>query len=737
MIVEEDNFLLVSGDCRDIVGKWPKNYVDAIVTDPPYELWNKNLAGRKNCLSGIVHDIVFPKYQDCNIPVFGQDGFALPSFEVSFLDWINWPIGIESGVAVPKGSVHFDSDISTEKIETTGESTSLISDGELSFERDSKIDKFLGNYILDFTNFFEFTTCNGLCGCFGESGFGSVCMPISTVQFPLETDFLSILPESDLSRFGIDIGLFDDSFGQSHASSEIMAFGRTKDSAMLTLNLAGRTGELLFTDRTNKGLALTQFSTAEDIRTISGASGLSSEFEAFSISVVDDKTNGTLTLYIHSDIISRIKQKSSGGFMGKSWDNTGVSFDPETWSAMLRILKPGGYLLAFGGSRTYHRIAVAIEDAGFELRDTIMWLYGQGMPKSLDISKAIDKTLGAKREKVQPGNQPAYQRSIGNHRPYMDDPDHKIDGSDPVTAAAAAWNGWGTNLKPAFEPILVVRKPLAEKNVALNVLEYSTGGINIDGCRIEAHGCPSRETHPLRDDVEYNPTSLAGRVDGSLQSSKAVGVTDQGRWPANVILSHTTECEEIGTYKTKARVINRFTDGAKPFGGGAGHEYESIQLGDENGMEEVPVWECHSDCPIRLLDEQTGTLTSGKANAFEGEYKASVYGKFAHNTINPETIYADSGGASRFFYCSKASPKERHAGLEDKNPHPTVKPIDLMRYLVRMVTPPGGVVLDPFCGSGSTGVAALSEGFDFIGLDLSDENISTSEARIRHWIEPK
>lgn len=296
------------------------------------------------------------------------------------------------------------------------------------------------------------------------------------------------------------------------------------------------------------------------------------------------------------------------GFMGNAWDQSGVAYRVETWAEVLRVLKPGGHLLAFGGARTYHRLACAIEDAGFEIRDSLAWLYGSGFPKSLDVSKAIDKAAGAEREvvgeKVSPDGVP-YSARHG--------------------ARSGRRAGWGTALKPGHEPIVMARRPLIG-SVAANVLAHGTGALNIDACRIA--GKP-RTTH-----VEGNRTGAQdGRRAYSQMTEGHVSEGAEGRWPANLVL-------------------------------------------DEAAAE--------------LLDEQ-------------------------------------SGSASRFFYCAKASRKERGAG----NTHPTVKPLKLMQWLVRLVTPPGGRVLDPFAGSGTTGVAALRESFRFVGIELEPGYAAIARERIR------
>jgi len=356
-------------------------------------------------------------------------------------------------------------------------------------------------------------------------------------------------------------------------------------------------------------------------------------------------------------------------FMGKAWDKAVPSV--EVWEECLRVLKPGGHLLSFAGTRTQHRMAVNIEDAGFEIRDMVAWVYGSGFPKSQNVSKAIDKAAGHKRSTEY---EPNYKNSTFGEG--MGGGKHGSQSEPPVTQSAKQWDGWGTALKPALEPITVARKPLTG-TVAANVMEHGTGAINIDGCRVGGGERPKREIHPLRDNVDYQGNALEGRKDQSLQSSKATGTTTQGRFPANLI--HDGSDEVVGLFPiTKSA-------GSKRSGG------ESDQ---------------HS----------SGGL-------FE-------MGNHAGNGMR----YGDSGGsAARFFYCPKANKKDRNEGLskEQANKHPTVKPTDLMCYLCRLVTPPGGTVLDPFMGSGSTGKAARQEGFDFIGIELDPEYFSIAESRIR------
>lgn len=340
--------------------------------------------------------------------------------------------------------------------------------------------------------------------------------------------------------------------------------------------------------------------------------------------------------------------RSSKGFMGKQWDGGDVAFRPETWAAVYRVLKPGAHLLAFSGTRTYHRMACAIEDAGFEVRDMIQWVYGSGFPKSHDVSKAIDKAAGAKRDVIGIEKNFGKARVVDGENAYGDYAG-KWEKTSPATKAACQWQGWGTALKPACEPICVARKPLIG-TVAANVLEHGTGALNIDEGRVGA--APGDYDHP-GNTSEFSDTSKVYGWAKSQGKYKQSPPSSNGRWPAN--LAH-------------------------------------------DGSEEV----------LRCFpDSKAGKDKGG------GKPCAAQFG--------------DSGSPARFFYCPKASKADR---LGSK--HPTVKPVNLMRWLVRLVTPPGGIVLDPFAGSGSTGMACLAEGFLPVLIELEAESIEDIKRRIGH-----
>lgn len=370
-------------------------------------------------------------------------------------------------------------------------------------------------------------------------------------------------------------------------------------------------------------------------------------------------------------------------FMGKSWDYDVPSAD--IWREVHRVLKPGGHLLAFFGSRTYHRGVVQIEDAGFEIRDQIMWLYGSGFPKSHDISKSIDREAGEQREII--GTQ---STAIGSHLKSKEGPGpggnkpavkSRYTGNvlgDPVTDEAKQWEGWGTALKPAHEPVVVARKPVSEKTIAANVIKHGTGAINIDESRVEhvtVNGGNLADNPHLRKEINGGN---GGNIFPTESKRRVVTPNLEGRWPANVIHDGSDE------------VVSNFPNTGSGNGKGAynyaGREYDN---------------------------KETSMFNGDKPQA--------------------PSNYNDNGSAARFFYCAKASKSDRDEG----NSHPTVKPTDLMKYLVKLVTQKGGTVLDPFMGSGTTGKACGFEGFKFIGIERDKDYFEIAKARIEHAYQNK
>jgi site-specific DNA-methyltransferase (adenine-specific) len=413
--------------------------------------------------------------------------------------------------------------------------------------------------------------------------------------------------------------------------------------------------------------------------------------------------------------------------MSKDWDkdkggrDQWVSWLTEIMTEARRVLKPGGHAVVWSMPRTSHWTGYALENAGFEIRDTIEHLYGEGMPKSHNISKAIDRMRGAERPVIGVRKVKDITRNVAsdlesgwsNRQPKLAPgaPSIYTEYADtaPATPEAAQWSGFGTGLKPAHETWWLVRKPLAEASIAANVLEYGTGALNIDACRIDTKDQLGRVNQP----------GANGWKNSSGGATRATydPVAATGRWPANLVLSHTILCNEDG---------------------------------------------CAEGCPVAELDRQSGISPSNWRKDKKGGRQVSYVGGKAN-----KTVIDDQGGASRyfanFFYASKASRKERNLGCDELpakftatmndgiggrehnpdqpnawngNHHPTVKPISLMRYLTRLVTPPGGLVLDPFAGSGSTGVACVNEGFRWLLIDENPEYVQIARARVAYALAP-
>lgn len=434
------------------------------------------------------------------------------------------------------------------------------------------------------------------------------------------------------------------------------------------------------------------------------------------------------------------------GFMGRGWDATGIAYDVGMWRECLRVLKPGGHLLAFGAPRTYHRLACAIEDAGFEIRDFIDWIYGNGFPKGHDVAKAISAVEalgGANTERLrrlrmgddytpsgQQGNRDGIWLRGESGANVRTDPERLR--STPISDAASVWQGWSTALKPAHEPIAVGRKPL-DRTVAGNVLQHGTGALNIDACRVEA-GQDYRDKCASVVGLDSNRN---GATLGSWTGARQDSAHDAGRWPTNIVFTHLADCELIG---------ERIIPGDSRAGQEAGQRPSSfVDVGADSGdprpngtlygSQTVPVYHCAPGCSVAELDSQSGK-TQAKAS-WRGTRTGSVY----NAPTGPDTLrgHNDAGGASRFFpvfrYEPKAPASERPR-LEDGTVHTTVKPLDLMRWLVRLITPPGGTVLDHFAGSGTTLEACIIEGFHAIGIEKDPKHAELCVTRLSKPIQP-
>lgn len=409
-------------------------------------------------------------------------------------------------------------------------------------------------------------------------------------------------------------------------------------------------------------------------------------------------------------------------FMNKKWDYEVPSID--FWKEVYRVLKPGGHILSFGGTRTYHRMVVNIEDAGFEIRDQIQYIYGSGFPKSLNIGKAVDKIEGNERKVV--GSKGTYRdiRS-GSLDVQLTENRDRIEVLE--TKGSSEYEGWGSALKPSVEPIVLARKPLSEKSISENVMRWRTGGLNIDGCRIGFQG-----DKPNQIDCKRNKENQTGWAMGTLSDRENPYIpNDTGRFPANVILECC--CDEVIQGESHVKMRNKLNGedickDATSYKIGAG--VPNYDYNDKGDIHTNP------DCPCYIMDEQSGVSKSTKMRTGDRDSflnSNDVFGIKNDGKTKRIENFGD-GGASRFFYRAKVSKKERNLGLDDiSNTHPTVKPINLLTYLCRLITPERGIILDPFMGSGSTGVAALLEGFDFIGMELEKDYYEVAQKRIENY----
>lgn len=694
------------GDCLDVMRQMPAESVHAVVTDPPYELTD----GRKqDCASDVLRNTI--------IRDAAYDQAASRERSIAFR--------IESTLLSPlvNDRIHLDDDASSGEEEVDHDRLMVQVDQVLMYSGDVVLDE-QGQrsefrlWVREGT-----TRCVGACRCFAESGEG---------------------------RLAIPVGLRYDPLGDTEGATGVVTVPRAELATVLTLDVARATAEL----RTACGADAIDprflLLPAQTVGACATARRLAAELQAGQVGSVDLGANGTGPIYLlaHRALLRFARPRlSQKGFMNRSWDGSGIAFDPRVWRQCLRVLKPGGHLLAFGGTRTAHRLACAVEDAGFEIRDEIdsigsrvSWVYGQGMPKSLDVSKAIDRRPGVSRHaqfgatlkaarlakgysnsfdvaEVVTGRRtgavanwekyqfpearwwpalrdlldldPAWDvviaeadrevigtrtTGIGTGRgavPYIADSDNR-DLTAPATDAARQWEGWGTGLRPSHEPIIVARRPLSS-TVAGTVLEHGTGAINIGATRVGMRD--ARKLNRLKS-IGYGGSEPQGMVDDG----------GTGRWPPNTIFSHVPALDPVS-----GEVVGDACAGG-----------------------------CVAGCAIRELDAQSGHQRDGVAvnRNRESGTRSSWYGT-RNSRTGTDIGYGGEGGASRYFPCfrfeAKAPTHERPR--VDGVAHPTCKPLSLVRWMTRLVCPPGGTVLDCFAGTGTTGQAARAEGFDAILIE--------------------
>ena len=437
------------------------------------------------------------------------------------------------------------------------------------------------------------------------------------------------------------------------------------------------------------------------------------------------------------------------GFMGKSWDESGIAFDPEFWKEVYRVLKPGAHLLSFGGTRTHHRMMAAIEDAGFEIRDTLTWHYGGGFPKATDMSKTIDrrKRKFDEREVVSTRKETSGLKRIDEKnkdhgfRPneYFDDEPDVIKETEPATEEAKRWEGWKTGLKPATEFICMARKPFDGATVDA-LLEHGVGALNVDDCRIGVD--PNDEN--IREnwqEHERSTSSIFGEADGAAKDFDG----SEGRYPANLLMDDRASAlmdEQSGELYSASAVYGTEDGGESLFGSGEGGRKtggHDATGGASRFFRTVDKNEGRYPANL-LLDERASVMLDNQSGESKSNTRSPTGKKILdsedgwnENSMKDKTVrgFDDEGGASRFFYCPKASTSERNMGVEE-NDHPTVKPVELMGYLIRLVTPDGGKVLDPFGGSGTTGMAAVLEQKEFVIVEKDEDSTNIARNRIKH-----
>ena len=861
---QDEHVTLYHGDCLDVLPTLPDASVDSVVTDPPYNLSAPK--GRDECLSRTVAQIVLPDDHERDSEGFEGGHLARPSLGRSHLSGKAGSVRVSARIGVPEGAVDLDGPpIIEQEVDASDEPAALATDGDLTTVGDPQPIQLGGHYVLQRADGRDAPFCDGTCRCFTEPGAGLIAV---SVVVPCPSC-------GDGARDGLavdwrdaHVGLQHDTRRQAKRAACVLAGGRAVVRAVLRLDMRSGTGELSLTDGAPQGDALFLLRPAESVGARAGAGGLSAMPETHRICLVGDPADRAFTLHLPFHTY-----KSTGGFMGKEWDGWASPASFERWCRAwarecLRVLKPGGMIVAFGGTRTFHRLACAIEDAGFEIRDSIgygteerpgllAWAYGSGFPKSLNVTKALgalpacscgvaslggepapvvevsvppspvraragaeasamgsahsaaDEAVGVGPQvvasrapgggvsdvdaldidgigqalpvvlrassvagategqevvglvgdvKVKPeslrdqmvGDEPVTAAAIGTPPVMPDDCGCDVHPSSPLIFPLAASprgvvgavepvavvdghagagavgagvgpaaeliatedtdvdsvsltlhashstpervvrceacggvrgkipQGLGTALKPAWEPIVLARKPL-EGAVAANVLAHGTGALNVDGCRVGAGLF-----------VPGGGSNLpSGGIMGRKNSGKpsTAGHTS-GRWPANVVLGHTPDCDVIYEGRGEIRL-------------------------------EGP---CAPGCPVAELDRQ-----SGEPSSRVGKPRGAAHGEGWGMTATGAE-YADTGGASRFFYVAKAPTSERPrvGGIA----HPTVKPLDLMRWLVRLVTPPGGTVLEPFAGSGTTAEACVLEGFQCIAIEREADYLPLITSRL-------
>ena len=636
---------IIHGDCLEELKKLEDSSIDAVVCDPPYGLSNTKpqqvadvlkawvtgddehvpsvpRKGRKNCLSQII---------------LRTQGDSDREDTLARKDFVNVPITFSSTGFPMFGAVDFNDDSSFREIEVNDVSPEFALDDELVNGFFSEFGKEGQDVEFRLWALKGCPGCVGVCTCLTESSQGVGAVPVRLGYYAL---------------------------ADTESATPVVTLRVTEVSAVLSFDRRRRSFELSPAGSAGEGDGLVLIVSPKGVGAVTGAGGLATVLEPGLVGGVGGAADGACSadLVTHVDLLDRLVNPSLHpvGFMGKSWD--GFVPPPAVWEECMRVLKPGGHMAVFAGARTQDLMGLSIRLAGFEIRDTLGWVYGSGFPKSQNISLQIEKQAG-KRGHTAKGFVTA--GDYGGRG--LTSPDTKVQHSPLTMDEAQRWDGWGTALKPAIEPIILARKPLVG-TVANNVLAHGVGGLNIDACRV---GTDDNTARP-------NGVTAIWQEDGTAKAGIGGG-SPAGRFPANVLL-------------------------------------------DEHAAKE--------------MDEQSGHLKphGWAAKTRKDQESPSSYSMPA---MADTPHYRDEGGASRYFpvfkYQAKAPKKERPViEREDgtKIQHPTVKPLALLEWLVELITPPGGVVLDPFAGSGTTLQAALNKGFTPIGIEQDADYIKLIEKRL-------
>ena len=586
---QDERVTLWHGDCLDVLATLPDASVDSVVTDPPYSLTDRR---EQYCAGDVLRDAIVTD---------AQHGDAERAKSL-----VTLRITVAPALAVRVRGVDLDGDVAAGEEEVDNDGAPGRQDDDMLMNEGHAVageEHLSGTFRLWVRK--GSARCIGACRCLGQHGDGLIRVPVR---------------------------LRNDSLGESERTPGIVALGGAELAAVLALDVARGTGELLPASGADTLDQPFELLCPEFVGAGAGARRLASVAESSGVGGVGAPADRALSfdLVAHRAVLSW-RPTVLRGFMSSLWDGTGVETDTRLWRECLRVLKPGGHCLAFGSPRTWHNLQTAIEKSGFELRDSIAWLYGSGFPKSLDVSKAIDKAAGAEREVI--GRDPNWRARVHSDSTYDGGQTRPEFVTTPATPDAERWQGWGTALKPGFEPVVVARKPL-EGTVAANVLAWGTGALNIDATRVATtdglggganKGMTAETRHEgfarpwMRDDEARE--AAAARSRENTARAQALG-----RWPANVVLGHTPDCDVIYEGRGEIRL-------------------------------EGP---CAPGCPVAELDRQSGTQRDGVAvnrNRAEDD-RTSWYGTRKSQT-GADVGYGGQGGASRFFYVAKAPTSER------------------------------------------------------------------------------